>query len=114
MRVEEPLLDDHRHLRVSFPPLDQLHSEILDQPIVSKYLLDAVHHASSSETSNVSSMAMHPRTLMAAGHRTRYVPIASRASAVFPAGAFNVYSTRIRVIRSTPSTSSMSPSTSAR
>ncbi len=59
-------------------------------------------------------MAMHPRTLIAAGHSVRYVPIASRASAVFPAGAFNVYRTRIRVIRSTPSTSSMSPSTSAR
>jgi len=45
VRVEKPVLDHHRHLRVPFPRLDQFHPEVPDQLIVSKDLLDAVHRS---------------------------------------------------------------------
>src|SRR3990170_7941241 len=71
-------------------------------------------YASSSVISAESTSSMAPWTLIAAGHFTRYAPRACRVSSVFPGGTFNVYLTRILVIFSTPPTSSMSPSTSAR
>ena len=75
---------------------------------------DSGLQAGSSLISAESMISMHPLTLMAAGHRVMYVLSASRASSVFPGGTESVYATRIRVILRTPSTSSMSPSTSAR
>ena len=43
--VQEPVLDDDRHLRVPLPPLDELHPEILDEPVAAKDLLHPVHHS---------------------------------------------------------------------
>ena len=66
----------------------------------------------SSSISASRSMSIESLTLIAAGHFIICVSRARCALSRMPSGIFRWYFTRIRVMRMTPSTSSMSPSTS--
>ena len=56
---------------------------------------------------------MHPRTLFAAGQPVECFSTARSAVSLMPRGIVSAYRTRMRVIRSTWSTASISPSTMA-
>ena len=57
--------------------------------------------------------SMQPRTVFQAGQPAGCAATARSAAARFPDGTVSAYRTRIRVIRSTLSTASTSPSTAA-